>query len=82
AELIEAVKKATPAGDTAAVQKAVQERFGLKLSDTETKQLQSYLDVGDRFSPGLLQEKRVVIDMSQEAEAVISADFKGQNARN
>lgn len=82
AELIEAVKKATPAGDTSAVQKAVQDRFGLKLSESETKQLQDYLDVGDRFSPGLLQEKRVVIDMSQEAEAVISADFKGQNARN
>ena len=66
--------------NTAAVQKAVKERFGVDLSAKETKQLQDYLDVGDRFSPGLLQEKRVVIDMHQEA--VISADFKGQNARN
>jgi hypothetical protein len=87
AEAIEAMKKATPLSPGAegyreAVRKVLKARFGADVSAKEADALKNYLALADRFSAPLLLEKRVVIDMSQPASAVISADFKGQNARN
>ncbi|RZA02246.1 MAG: hypothetical protein EOP11_16840, partial [Proteobacteria bacterium] len=87
AEAIEAMKKATPLEPTAAgyaesVRAVLKKRFGADISFKEAEALKKYMDLADRFSPPLLMDKRVVIDMSQPAAAVISADFKGQNARN
>lgn len=80
AEAIEAMLKA--GGSNADVARALRQRFRLQVSDKEAAVLQKYLQLANQFSPGLLLEKRVVIDMAQPARGVISADFKGQNARN
>jgi len=87
AEAIEAMKKATPLGPgpegyREAVRAVLAKRFGATLSPKEADALIRYLSLADRFSPPLLLPKRVVIDMNQAATAVLSADFKGQNARN
>lgn len=85
AETIEAIKKAIPRYHedmTDAVARALSARFRLKFSADDAKGLRSYLGLVDQFSPGLLQAKREVIDMGVAARGVISADFKGQNARN
>jgi len=65
-----------------AIQEVMRLRFKVDLTAKEANGLRVYLNAADKFSPGLFLEKRVVIDMSQNAAAVISADFKGQNARN
>lgn len=87
AELIEAIKKAKPAAATResmaeAVNEELRRRFKVELSAKESEALRQALELADQFSPGLLQAERVVIDMGQEAKAALSADFKGQNARN
>jgi hypothetical protein len=87
AEAIEAMKKATPKTPTAegyraAVQDVIFLRFKIRLNEKEADALKDYMAQADRFSPPLLIEKRVVIDMGQNAAGVVSADFKGQNARN
>lgn len=87
AEAIEAIRKVTPREESKeALIEAIQEvmglRFRVQLKAEEANGLRVYLDAADKFSPGLLLDKRVVIDMEKEAAAAISADFKGQNARN
>lgn len=78
AELIETLKKA-PAGQQ---KQFIKYRFKIDLSDKELASLENYLSLADSFSPPLLVPERVIIDLGQDAVSVISADFKGQNARN
>lgn len=85
AEAIEAIKKTVPGkGEelSFAVARVLNARFGAKVEEREARALLNYISMADQFSPGLLLGKRVVIEMEQPAAAVISADFKGQNARN
>lgn len=87
AEAIETMKKVSPAAPTAeayrdAVIAAIDERFHLRVSPKEADALKNYLSLSDRFSPSLLLDERIEIDMGQAAAAVVSADFKGQGARN
>ncbi len=85
AEAIEAIRKISPkdeSGVIPAIQETLRLRFKVATSAKDAEALKRYLDAADRFSPGLLLEQRVVIDMGKEAAGVISADFKGQNARN
>lgn len=79
AEAIEAVKKAPSAAEIPAVLRA---RFGVNIDDKEAQRLLNLLKEIDRFSPGLLLAEREVIDLGLAAHGVVSADFKGQNARN
>jgi hypothetical protein len=86
-EAIETIRKAKPKGEGAvaanrAVRDAIGERFRKKISDAEAEELRKYLSLVDSFSPGLLQEERVVIDMSNSPDGIISFDFTRQNARN
>ncbi len=87
AEAIEAIRKVNPKevtelGYQEAIQKVLKERFQVVTSSEEARALREMLNQADRFSPGLLLEERVVIDLGQPAAEVLSADFKGQNARN
>lgn len=87
AEAIEAIKKAKPFGEgegaaLEGVRRDLSARFGTPVSTREAAALRNMVDTADRFSPGLLQAVREEIDMGQQAVGVLSADFKGQNARN
>ncbi len=87
AETIETLKKAAPPAASAdealkAMGAALKARFGIDLSSREVGALSAYVDLADRFSPPLLLGKRTVIDLGKNAAGVISADFKGQGARN
>jgi hypothetical protein len=87
AEAIESIRKVSPKENTnlgyqEAIQKVLRERFQISVSGEEALALREMLNQADRFSPGLLLEERVVIDLGQPAAEVLSADFKGQNARN
>ncbi len=87
AEAIEAIRKIQPKDQSPieiqlAIQKVIWDRFRVKVSPEEALRLRDGLNQADRFSPGLLLEERVVIDMGQPSAEVLSADFKGQNARN
>jgi hypothetical protein len=85
AEAIEAIKKASAqagVSQTQAVARTLSARFKIRVGSKEAAALEQYVNLANSFSPGLLQAKREVIDMTVPAKGVISADFKGQNARN
>ena len=85
AEVIEAIKKAVlreGENSAEAVARALSQRFRIQVNGKEAAALEKYLSLVDQFSPGLLLDNRTRIVMDQPARGVISADFKGQNARN
>lgn len=87
AEAFETLRKVSPKSPThAAYVRAAQEdfkqRFGRNLSPDEATQLRDYVASVDLISPGIYAEERVVIDLAKARLGVISADFKGQNAKN
>lgn len=87
AEAIETIRKVSPAEPNldsylVTLQGDFADRFGRNLTRSEAQLLHDYVTEIDRFSPGIYAEKRVVIDLAQAGHGVISADFKGQNARN
>jgi hypothetical protein len=85
AELIETVKKAPSiAGKSRveSVREGINKKFRANLSTSETNSIIETIDEADRFSPGILMEKRVVTDLSKRNSGIVSADFKGQNAAN
>ncbi|MCO5143260.1 MAG: hypothetical protein M9962_09250 [Oligoflexia bacterium] len=85
AELIETVKKASPINgedSLSAIQRTINQRFATNLSKKETKSIIDTIDTADRFSPGILAEARVNTDLSLRNNGILSADFKGQNAKN
>jgi hypothetical protein len=86
-EAIEAIRKAKGAtpGDAAlgeAVKKALEARFARAFSVAEVADLRAYVAKADALSPDLYLDKRVVIPLGARRNGIVSADFKGQNARN
>lgn len=62
--------------------KDLKDRFGHEFTRHEIMVMRNYLSAVDSFSPGLLQEKRTVIDLAEAAHGVLSIDFKGLGAKN
>ncbi len=69
-------------GDPEKFIKQFEERFNVKLSNNEAKDLVGYIDQVDQFSPGLWIEERVVANLDEAEFGGFSADFKGMGARN
>ncbi len=87
AEAIEVIRKVAPESTTpdrftASLQTDFEKAFGLRLSSDQALRLQNYLAEIDQFSPGIFIEKHQGVDLSQAQLGIISADIKGQNARN
>jgi hypothetical protein len=85
AEAIDTIRKATPKGSESpmdAVRRAIFERFDFEPTKDQLLMLKDYLDRAISFSPGIYQEERIMIDLGEASHGFISADFKGQNARN
>ncbi len=64
------------------VQARFKKRFKIELTREFAIEMGDYYNLVDKFSPKLLQEKRVVIDLSVADQGIVSVDFAGQGARN
>ncbi len=87
AELIETILKVEPLSNTneaylQAVVESIRDRFQVEITHREANGLRNYLNYANRLSPPLYIPERVVISMDRPAAAVVSMDFRGQNARN
>jgi|GEM_PF-823751 len=78
AETNETIRKAKPD----AVREALETRFRQKFTDDEVAAFKDYVAKADAVSPDLYLDKRVIIPLAERRNGIISADFKGQNARN
>lgn len=86
-EAIELVKKVSPPEATLdsyrdTLKKDFALRFRHTISDEQAVFLRNYVANAERFSLSPLFSERVVIDMGLAEHGVMSADFRGQNAKN
>ncbi|MGZ3655672.1 MAG: Fic family protein, partial [Bdellovibrionota bacterium] len=87
AEAVEAIRKAKPLTEgedalNAAVKKSLDSRFARDFDAKDVAAFRAYAAKVDSFSPDLYLDKRVVIPLAGRRNGIVSADFKGQNARN
>jgi nicotinic acid mononucleotide adenylyltransferase len=88
AEAIEAVRKAkAPAGSgeeamAAEIKKTLDARFARNFTEQQISDIRDYAAKVDAFSPDLYLARREEIPLDFRSAGIVSADFKGQNARN
>lgn len=68
--------------DPARFREAVAARFGTRLTETQARRVQDYLELVDDFSPGIHISRREIASLDGAVDGGISADFAGMGAYN
>ncbi len=81
-DILRKVKASSLDEYVAQFQKRIKDRYHMNLSRDVVIGLRDYFSNADLFSPALLIEQRVIVDMSKTVAGNISVDIAGMGARN
>jgi hypothetical protein len=84
-DAIDAVRKAKGATydeTIAALRSRLERRFGVTVTEAQTRQIYEYATFGDSLSPSVVQAERTVIDLGRARHGIVSVDIAGLGGRN